>query len=156
MLLLMLLLFLLLLMMKMICERAEPVESENIAQTISIKKTEAIAKRCRQSLLILAALFYFMQRRCWQICCRSNWNICHMNCSMSLSVCIGVCVCVVWYVLCACSCCCLSYLYGRLHDDVCGIVDALGSQLQHCRVSPFACLIQILIDFLPDKERESV
>lgn len=76
-----------------------------------------------------------------------------MNCSMSL--CVSRCVCVgVCDVLCACSCCCLSYLYGCLHDDVCGIIDTFGSQLQHRRIAAFACLIQILIDFLPDKEKD--
>lgn len=40
------------------------------------------------------------------------------------------------------------YLDGCLHEDIGGIVDTLGAQLQHCRVAPLLGLVHILVDLL--------
>jgi len=51
-----------------------------------------------------------------------------------------------------CGWCGEDYLNGRLHEDVGGIVDSLGAQLQDRRIAPLFGLVHILVDLL-NKER---
>jgi len=53
-----------------------------------------------------------------------------------------------------CGWCREDYLNGRLHEDVGGIVDSLGAQLQDRRIAPLFGLVHILVDLL-NKESNS-